>query len=111
MSNDKHVIKLSKDIRLLGVSNESNKRYSGHRSWINDVKVQGWRYHMSDINAAIGRAQLTRFNFLINKRRELCKYYDQLFTSNDKIKIFKRNYKFEAPHIYLVRIPGLKKEN
>lgn len=109
VSNDKHVIKLSKDIRLLGVSNESNKRYSGHRSWINDVKVQGWRYHMSDINAAIGRAQLTRFNFLINKRRELCKYYDQLFTSNDKIKIFKRNYKFEAPHIYLVRIPGLKK--
>ena len=37
---------------------ESKKRYKNERSWKYEVKEQGWRYHMSDINAAIGRAQL-----------------------------------------------------
>ena len=108
VTNDKKILRLSQDIRLLGVSNESSKRYLGHRSWINDVKIQGWRYHMSDINAAIGRAQLSRFNSLQKKRRELCKYYDELFAKNKKIKFFKRNYKLESPHIYLIRVPGIK---
>ena len=39
-------------------NHDSIKRYSGHRSWIGDVEQQGWRYHMSNINAAIGLAQL-----------------------------------------------------
>ena len=64
VTNDKKVLNMSKDIRLLGVTNESTKRYSGHRSWISDVKYQGWRYHMSDINASIGRSQLKRFKYL-----------------------------------------------
>ncbi len=109
VTNDKKVIDLAKDIRLLGVSNESNKRYLGHRSWINDVKIQGWRYHMSDINAAIGRAQFKKFNFFSKRRRELCKFYDKQFLNIPKIKIFKRNFNEEVPHIYVIRILNLKK--
>ena len=109
VTNDKKVINLSKDIRLLGVSNESNKRYLGHRSWINDVKTQGWRYHMSDINAAIGRVQLKKFSFFSKRRRELCKFYDKQFLSNLRIQTFKRNFNEEVPHIYVVRILNLKK--
>ena len=109
VTKDKKVIKLSKDIRLLGVSNESDKRYLGHRSWINDVKIQGWRYHMSDINAAIGRAQLKKFSFFSKRRRDLCKFYDKQFLSFTKVKTFKRNFSKEVPHIYVVRIQNLKK--
>ncbi len=109
VTNDRKVINLAKDIRLLGVSNESNKRYLGHRSWINDVRIQGWRYHMSDINAAIGRAQLKKFNFFSKRRRELCKLYDKQFLSINRVKTFKRNFKEEVPHIYVVRIKNLKK--
>ena len=109
VTNDKSVIKASQDIRLLGVSNESVKRYSGHRSWINDVKVQGWRYHMSDINAAIGIGQLLRFKSFSLKRKMLCKYYDKKFKNHPLIKTFKRDFKNEVPHIYVIRIPNLKK--
>tara|TARA_A100000164_G_C21898839_1_gene769419 strand:+ start:679 stop:1821 length:1143 start_codon:yes stop_codon:yes gene_type:complete len=109
VTNDKKVINLAKDIRLLGVSNESNKRYLGHRSWINDVKIQGWRYHMSDINAAIGRAQLKKFNFFSKRRKELCKFYDKQFLNKTKIITFKRNFNEEVPHIYVIRILNLKK--
>tara|TARA_B100000965_G_C19576998_1_gene751761 strand:+ start:280 stop:1419 length:1140 start_codon:yes stop_codon:yes gene_type:complete len=111
VTNDKKVIKLARDIRLLGVSNDSNKRYLGHRSWISDVKIQGWRYHMSDINAAIGRAQLSRFNYFSKTRRELCKFYDKQFLNQHLIQTFKRNYNEEVPHIYVIRIPNLKKRD
>ena len=109
VTNDKKIINISKDIRLLGISNDSEKRYLGHRSWLIDVKTQGWRYHMSDINAAIGRAQLSRFRFFSEKRKKLCKIYDRKFYKHPLIKIFKRNYHEEVPHIYIIRILNLKK--
>ena len=64
VTNDRKVINLAKDIRLLGVSNESNKRYLGHRSWINDVRIQGWRYHR--ILMLQWKKQLKKFNFFLN---------------------------------------------
>ena len=108
VTNDKKVLNMSKDIRLLGVTNDSTKRYSGHRSWISDVKHQGWRYHMSDINASIGRVQLKRFKYLSERRRFLCKFYDKKFKNHKFIKFFKRDYSQEVPHIYVIKIPRLK---
>ena len=109
VTNDNKIIKYSKDARLLGVSNESSKRYLGHRSWISDVTQQGWRYHMSDINASIGRVQLSRFKKFSKIRKNLCKLYDDKFKNHSIIKTFKRDYNDEVPHIYVVRIKDLKK--
>ena len=36
VSNDKKVIQYVSDARLLGISNESEKRYSGQRNWVFD---------------------------------------------------------------------------
>ena len=63
---------------------------------------------MSDINAAIGRAQLKNLIFFLNAE-ELCKLYDKQFLSINRVKTFKRNFKEEVPHIYVVRIKNLKK--
>ncbi len=111
VTNDKRVFNRSRDIRLLGITNDSEKRYLGHRSWISDVKDQGWRYHMSDINASIGLAQLQKYNLLSKKRKKICKIYDKEFKDNKYIKIFKKNYKDISPHIYIVRIVNLKKRD
>ena len=64
-----------RDARLLGVEKDTEKRYSGDRSWDFDVTEQGWRYHMSNIMAAIGKVQLSRFNDLAKKRKALAKRY------------------------------------
>ena len=45
-------------MRLLSVENDTENRLRGQRSWDFDVKRIGYRYHMSNINAAIGRVQL-----------------------------------------------------
>ncbi len=106
---DKKAIQKISDARLLGVLGDSEKRYKNKKSWKFQVAEQGWRYHMSDVNAAIGRAQLKRFKRLSKKRQQLCKLYDRHFeTAPNNIKTFVRDYNKEVPHIYCVLIKNLK---
>ena len=94
--------------RLLGVEGDSEKRYSNQRSWNFTVSQQGWRYHMSNIHAAIGLAQLHRFPEFQRKRRELARYYDNAFAHDEKVSVLPRNYDDVTPHIYVTRIKGLR---
>ena len=107
VTDDVEILKKVRDSRLLGVENDSDKRYAGGRSWEFDVTTQGWRYHMSNIMAAIGIEQLNRFPELAFKRKAIAKHYDELLGSNHGVEIFKRNYDELVPHIYVVRLNGL----
>ena len=107
ITNDKKVLKIIKDKRLLGVEKDTEKRFSGKRSWDFEVKNQGWRYHMSNIMAGIGIIQLDRFSYF-TKRRTLAKRYNLILSKNSKIKLIDRDYDNIVPHIYVIRIPDLK---
>ena len=108
VTDDESVLEIVKDARLLGVQKDTEKRFSGQRSWDFEVKIQGWRYHMSNIMAAIGIEQLKRFDKLAALRCNCAMYYDKLFEANKKIKIIRHNYLEVIPHIYVIRIIGLK---
>lgn len=108
VTNDASALRLVKDARLLGVEKDSDMRYSGKRSWEFDVTQQGWRYHMSNIMAAIGVQQLDRFESLANRRRAYARMYDEIFSKNPRIKLIPHDYNSVVPHIYVVRILGLK---
>jgi dTDP-4-amino-4,6-dideoxygalactose transaminase len=109
-TNDRTLLKQVADTRLLGVENDTDARFQNSRTWEFDVKKIGWRYHMSDIMAAIGRAQLSRFEELSNKRRLIAKYYDASFCDQQRVSFFKQDYDAIVPHIYPVRIAGLTLE-
>lgn len=108
VTNDKKVSDYVADARLLGVSGDTERRYSGQRSWQFDVVDRGWRYHMSNIMAAIGIEQLKKITVIARKRRNLATLYDALLKNNPFIVPFSRNYECVLPHIYAVRIPGLR---
>lgn len=69
-----------RDARLLGVEKDTEQRYRGQRSWEFDVRRQGYRYHMSNLFAAIGRVQLRRFpeEFAPARRRLAARYRERL---------------------------------
>ena len=102
VSNDKDIINSIRDSRLLGVEKDTDKRYSASRSWIFDVKEQGWRYHMSNIMAAIGIEQFKRFEYLSKKRQKIAKNYDNKLKDIKEITTFSHNYDEVVPHIYVV---------
>lgn len=101
---DAELIRRIGDLRLLGVLGDTKKRYRGERSWDFDVTEQGWRFHMSDIMAAIGLVQLRRFAKLAKKRRELARKYETLLVGS-KVKFFDRDYSRTVPHIFPVLLP------
>lgn len=107
-TSDKKILEKVKNLRLLGVENDSNFRYKNQRNWNFDVKDIGWRYHMSNLMAAIGITQLERFEELSQKRKALAKKYNDLIhKSNSYISTLDRNYDEIVPHIYVVRIKNM----
>ena len=107
VTDDKLIISKVNDARLLGVENDSAQRNAGERSWEFDVSSQGWRYHMSNIMAAIGLEQLKKFPDFMDKRQSLARRYDQLLVGNPSITTIDHNYNDIVPHIYVVQIKGL----
>jgi dTDP-4-amino-4,6-dideoxygalactose transaminase len=107
VTDDISVIEKVRDARLLGVEHDTSRRYAGERSWEFDVSAQGWRYHMSNIMAAIGMEQFKRFPVLMQKRQLLARRYDKLLAANSAITFIKHDYNNIVPHIYVVRVKGL----
>ncbi len=90
--------------RLLGIDRKSHTSSWKERSWFYEVRTQGFRYHMSNINAAIGLAQLKKIDSFISRRREVCRRYDSAFKEIPAISCLQINYDEVAPHIYVIRV-------
>ena len=111
VTEEEDILKKVKDSRLLGVENDTDSRYRGERTWDFNVTYQGWRYHMSNVMAAIGLEQLKRFLEFAKIRQDLAKKYDFLFRDVEGIQPLQRDYDTVVPHIHVVRIPGMKNRN
>ena len=104
VTGDPVILERIKDARLLGVERDTEKRFSGQRSWDPDVCAQGWRYHMSDIMAAIGRVQLANFTDLKVQRQSLAKHYALRLAHFSGASVFEHNYHDVVPHIFVVKL-------
>lgn len=106
VSFDPEVTRLCSDARLLSVENDTEKRYTGGRSWDFDVHCQGYRYHMSNIMAAIGRVQLARLDgeFAPARRRLLAQYRAELANVPGVALLQLDAADDIVPHIYPVRV-------
>jgi len=108
-TQDEDVIQKISDSRLLGVENDSQRRYSNQRSWAFDVSSQGWRYHMSDLMAAIGIVQLTRFPSFLVARQSAAKQYGRLLKASSQIRIIENDFNSIVPHIFPIVIFGMNR--
>lgn len=103
---DRENATLAQDSRLLGVQGDTAKRYAGTRSWEFEVSSPGWRYHMSNIMAAIGLVQLERLeNEFIPARRALYERYRKNLEGLPNLRLLRTDPEdFIVPHIMPVRI-------
>jgi dTDP-4-amino-4,6-dideoxygalactose transaminase len=95
------------DARMLGIQRDTEQRYQSTRSWDFDVHHQGFRYHMSDVMAAIGRVQLSRLEQEFKPRRmELGARYRSLLGNVPGVTLIATVPDEVVPHIFPVRIRG-----
>jgi len=90
--------------RILGIDQDTWSRYRGERSWVYDVVTQGYRYHMSNINAAIGLEQLKRFEEFKARKQEIVTRYDRAFENVSGLVRIKRNPADTFPFFYVIRV-------
>ncbi len=103
ISSDENFIQRVKDARLLGVEKDTDKRYAGQRSWDFDVTHQGFRFHMSNVYAAIGSAQLKKIESISKKRADIAKYYVASLKDVDGVKILDFDYDNIVSHIFVIK--------
>lgn len=94
-----------RDLCLLGIEGESQKRRKNDRLWDFDVKNQGWRMHLSNINASIGIAQLKSLEKRISRKKKIFNLYYDAFHSTS-MELFDWNQdKGIAPFIFSLKLP------
>jgi len=105
VTKDPKVAEFIRDARLLGVHKDTARRYKGKRSWEPEVTHQGYRYHMSNLFAAIGLSQLKRFEREFKpSRQRLAKRYHDALSSVTGIRLFPDDYDKIVPHIFPIKV-------
>ncbi|MQY06909.1 DegT/DnrJ/EryC1/StrS family aminotransferase [Actinomadura macrotermitis] len=94
-------------MRLHGMSKDSWRRYLPGGSWRYDVRTVGLKANMTDIQAGIGRAQLTALPEWQRRRGELVARYDELLLGAPGLVLPQRELAGvqHAWHLYQVRVP------
>lgn len=81
-------------------------------SWEYDIIEPAYKCNMTDIMAAIGLGQLSRYEDLLNYRKEIINRYDELLKEIegvDTLKHFTKEYT-SSGHLYLIRLIGKDSE-
>ena len=73
-------LKKARVLALHGITNDAWKRYSAAGSWFYEVVAPGFKYNMTDTQAALGICQLRRLEAFIEKREIICQKYDKAFS-------------------------------
>jgi dTDP-4-amino-4,6-dideoxygalactose transaminase len=99
---------LAEDVRmrrLHGISRDAWKRYSAEGSWYYEVMRLGFKYNMTDINAAIGLHQLDKLDGFHRRRLALVALYDELLAEVPGIVRPQPPADGDSAwHLYIVRI-------
>lgn len=109
-SFDEELCEYVKTARALGISGETAAKYNNERVWSYDVTAQGWRYHLPNMNAALGLSQLSRLSSFRKSRQVLARRYNELLRPLDSVDLFDDNFSQTLPHIYPVKFRNLEKK-
>jgi len=90
---------------LHGMSRDAWKRYSAEGSWYYEVVRPGFKYNMTDIQAAIGLHQLRKLPQFQARRREIVRRYNQAFSQFEELQIPTERPEVESAwHLYVLRL-------
>jgi dTDP-4-amino-4,6-dideoxygalactose transaminase len=90
---------------LHGMSRDAWKRYSSEGSWYYEVVRAGFKYNMTDMQAAIGLHQLKKLEGFHARRREIVRRYNAAFSALEEFQTPVERPEVEhAWHLYVLRL-------
>jgi dTDP-4-amino-4,6-dideoxygalactose transaminase len=104
-TNDTDLADRVRRLRLHGMSRDAWKRYMPGNGWRYSVDAVGLKANMTDVQAAIGRAQLSHLPEWQARRAELVERYDRALADIDGIVTPPRPQRGRhAWHLYVIQV-------
>lgn len=102
---------LYQDFKFTSLHGQSKDALSKMKagSWEYDIITDGFKCNMTDINAAIGLVQLSRYEEMLKRRRDIFDIYTNILKEEDfaMTPTYKNEEGTESSyHLYLLRIKG-----
>lgn len=97
-------------MRLIGMSQPAKIMYQDARAWTYDIAVPGFRYHMANLHAAIGLAQLAKIDAIAQSRRGACMSYSERLGGLTEVTVPSSDFAEVVPFLYYIRVPAKDRE-
>jgi dTDP-4-amino-4,6-dideoxygalactose transaminase len=98
------------ELRLLGMQQPASVMYQNQRAWTFDVERVGFRYHMLNMHAAIGLAQLGKLDIIARSRREASREYNAALAGIDGVRVPNTGFDGVNPFLYYIRVAADKRD-
>ena len=99
---------LAQRMRLLtlhGMSRDAWNRYTSAGSWYYEVTEAGYKYNMTDIQAALGIHQLRQLDRFIETRQRYARLYDEAFVDLTEIETpLTHTDRDHIYHLYVIKL-------
>jgi len=93
-----------RSLRVLGASHPAELAYCQARAWDFDVVEPGYRYHLSNLHAAIGLAQLAKLDVIRWSRQASCGHYRSRLGAVDGVVVPPGDLAGMNPFLFYVRV-------
>jgi dTDP-4-amino-4,6-dideoxygalactose transaminase len=105
LTADPDVLARARILSLHGMSRDAAKRYEAGAHWSYEVLAPGFKYNMTDIQAALGLWQLRKLDRFQERRREVMAAYQAAFESEDALELpVERPWVEHGWHLYVLRL-------
>lgn len=92
-------------MRLHGIERDAWKRYRDDGSWRYEVHEAGFKYNLTDLQAAIGLVQLAKCDAMRQARQRIAQLYTDAFSSFDELLLPEvRSDRSSSWHLYILRL-------
>lgn len=93
------------EMRLIGMGQASSVMYQNKRAWTYYVNRPGFRYHMANLHAAIGLAQLGKLDKISQSRRAAWRYYNEKLNPIPEVTVPQGDFNDITAFLYYIRVP------
>jgi UDP-4-amino-4-deoxy-L-arabinose-oxoglutarate aminotransferase len=110
--NDEELERKLRLLRFHGIERDAWKRYGRGGNPEYDIEAPGWKYNMTDMQAALGIAQFDRLEEFNRRRAEIVSLYERGLREISGLELtVDPDYPHEhAHHLFVVKITGMKRE-
>ncbi len=92
-------------LRLHGINKDAWKRYSKEGTWEYDVIENGYKYNTTDINSALGLAQLKKLEWMWKERLKIAQRYNEAFKDYEELILYKvKDDRISSWHLYPLKL-------